>query len=241
MRITMEGYDPDPVEKPDPNVKHESDLTSEERRELARKQWKSMTAQEKRQYSWDYYKWTIPAAALIIFLIFTFTEIYQRSKLVQLMSIAMMDVPVGAEKEKAQFSDDLLTFLGSGAQNETIDIDSSLQSGNSSSAVMKLTVIIAAHTTDLLVCNEETYQSLAAEEAFWDWNDILGEEKAAYSDYLSPEGWLDLSLCPRWNSYAMTYYSPVYAGLLISSDKTDMARGFARFVTMTEKEGEKVE
>ena len=211
--------------------KHESDLTPKERRLLEWEKFKKMNVSQKLEYFWDYYKWTLLVAAIVIFFIAEGIGIYHRLQEIKLLSIAIMDVPIDRDREVEQFRQDLLAAIGNGIEHEKIELDTSLMSGDTVAAVSKLTVVVGGGLTDVLICNEETYLNLEEQGAFTDWTEILGEEYEEYQTLFTPEGRLDLSDLEIWNSYALTSYSPVYLGRLDSSSDMEYVRRFIHFLS----------
>ena len=231
MRITYEP-DPAPEQNSDlnPQKQHETDLTREEKRRMEREKFKAMSLQGKLGYFWDYYKWTIIIVIVAVVVIHEGIGIYKRSKQIKLLSIAVMDTDIDSAQGQRDFSDGLLSILGTGNPDEVIELDTSLMSGDSQSATIKRVVITAAGVTDIVIVDEACYESYAGEEAFLSWEEILGDDYESCAQLMDEKGRMDLTRSERWNSYEMTWYEPVLAGFLASSDKVEAGAQFAKYM-----------
>ena len=231
MRITYEP-DPAPEENSDlnPQKQHETDLTREEKRRMEREKFKSMSLRGKLGYFWDYYKWTILIVIVAVVVIHEGIGIYKRSKQIKLLSIAVMDTDIDSAQGQRDFSDGLLSILGTGNPDEVIELDTSLMSGDSQSATIKRVVITAAGVTDIVIVDESCYERYAQEEAFLSWEEILGDDYESCAQLMDEKGRMDLTRSERWKSYEMTWYEPVLAGFLASSDKTEAGAQFAKYL-----------
>ncbi|OUP79520.1 hypothetical protein B5F07_21890 [Lachnoclostridium sp. An169] len=208
--------------------KHESDLTSKEKRQLEFQKLKSMTFRQKIEYLWTYYKiWLVVLLAVIMVGSIIVTMVQNAMK-VELLSIAIVDADMNAQEQIDRMTDDLLDYIGTGDKYETITMDASAGSGDDYTDVTKRMVLLASGTVDLFICNEETYEEYDEQGGFRDWSEILGDDYGQYEQYMT-NGVLDLSKSEKWQEYGITFYEPVYAGALAASEKDENLKAFAEF------------
>ena len=208
---------------------HESDLTPKQRRQLEWQRFQNMNWTERLTFFWDYYKWTLIVLFVLIIGIYEGIGIFHRLHQKVLLSMAIMDASLGSSEDVRRFSGDLADFLGTGDPDEVVDIDTALMSGDSVSATTKLTVVIGAGITDIIMIDAATYEKLAAQQAFRDWPEILGDSFEDYGDLFDDEGRMELSSNEKWLSYSLTWYEPIYCCMLASSEKTENAAALASF------------
>lgn len=210
---------------------HESDLSPRERRQREKARFKEMDLSEKLGFLWDYYKWVIPAVAFLIFFIYEGMGIYHRLQQTIMLSFAVVDVPIDAQDDLHFFTQDMEAFLGSTDDLHVVEIDASAMSGDAPEAVSKLTVLMAAGMTDIAVLDQDNYEKYEEADAFLDWRELLGEDYELYTTLFDEEGRLDLSKNEKWLSYRLTYYEPAYAAVIASSERTEAAKEFIRFLS----------
>ena len=209
-------------------VKHESDLTPKEKRQLEFQKLKAMTLGQKIEYLWTYYKvWLVVLLAVILVGSIVATMIQNGMK-VELLSIAVVDADLNAQDGVDQMQGDLLSYMGTGDKYETITVDASSRSGEDYTDVTKRMVLIASGTVDLFICNQDTYEEYDEQGGFREWSEILGDDYGQYEQYMT-DGVLDLSKSEKWQEYGITYYEPVYAGVLAASDKDENLKQFVEF------------
>lgn len=208
--------------------KHESDLTGKEKRLLERAKLKNMTWGQRIGYIWAYDKLALAVLALIILAVWVGVDIYHNKQQVQLLSVAIADCSIDAGQAVDSLEADLLGYMGSGDSHEMISLDTGVQSGDDYTAVVKRSVVVAAGTTDILICDSDLYKSYEEQEAFISTEELLGDSYSDYEAYLT-DGRIDLSKSAKWKSYGMTEYEPVYAGVLVTSENTENAKKFIEY------------
>lgn len=207
--------------------KYESDMTGAEKRQAELKKLKSMTGKQKVQYIFDYYKFVFIIILIVIVVVYAGVQIYQNSQTKELLSIAVTDVNYGSEESSEQLKQDLLDSIGTGNKREAISLDTSITTGDDYTTSMKMAVVMSAGTTDILICDQETYESCVEQGAFKQWDEVL-ENTDQYSGYLE-DGKINLAKSEKWESYQLTSYEPVYAGVLVSSDNDQAVEEFIQF------------
>lgn len=208
--------------------KHESDLTAKDKLEIEKQKLGSMNMKQKLEYLWTYYKMWLVVLILIIVCINIGVSIIQNLRTEELISIAVADTDYDTSDEAVKMESDLLEYLGTGGGYEKVTVDTSVMSGEDSSSVMKRTVVMGAGTVDLLICDESMYSSYEEQEAFRDWEDVLGDAYEQYAPYME-DGKIDLSKSEKWQEYGLTAYEPVYMAVLGNSEKEDMIRKVLQF------------
>lgn len=196
--------------------KYESDLTPKEKRKLELEKLRGMTLGQKAEYLWTYYKWVLAAAAAFIFLIGLAVSIYSGIRTEQLLSVAVLDADA-VEEDREKLEQDLLELLRTRDRYQSVMVDTSVQSGGDYAAAAKRVATIGSGEMDLLICSKEVYGSLEEQEVFRSWPSVLGEEYKTYEPYME-NGRLNLAKSSRWQSYHLTSYEPVYAGVYAGSE-----------------------
>ncbi len=208
--------------------RYESDLTNKEKRQLEWKKLKTMTWGERIQYLWAYYKIWLAALIAVIFVVWIGVTSWQNSQMVVLLSVAVADTTLDSSEGAEKMEEDLIAYLGTGDSKETISLDTTVQSGDDYTAVIKKTVVMATGSTDVLICGEDMYNEYEEQGAFVSWEEVLGDDYASYESKLV-DGKLDLSTSPKWKDYGMTEYEPVYAAVLASSENQANAAKMAEY------------
>lgn len=137
--------------------KYESDLTSKEKWQLELQKLKKMNLKQKIIYIFDYYKFVFVWIVIIFIFICLGIQIYQNSKKIELLSVAIVDVRYDKDEESERLKSDLLEYMGSGEKNEEITLDTSAMSGEDYTATIKMTIVMGTGTTDIVICDEDTY------------------------------------------------------------------------------------
>ena len=207
--------------------KYESDMTGAEKRQAELKKLKAMTGRQKVRYLFDYYKFVLIIILIVIVVAYIGVQIYQNSQTKELLSIAVTDVNYGSGESSEQLKQDLLDYIGTGNKREEVTLDTSITTGDDYTMSIKMTVIMSAGTTDILICDKETYENYEEQGAFKKWNEVL-ENPNLYNDYLE-DGKFNLAKSEKWESYQLTSYEPVYAGVLVGSENNQKVEEFLQF------------
>lgn len=181
--------------------KYESDMTGAEKRQAELKKIKAMTGRQKVQYLIDYYKFVVIIILIIIVVIYAGIQIYQNSQTKELLAVAVTDVNYGTEESTEQFKQDLLDCIGTGNKREAVTLDTSITTGDDYTMSMKMAVIMSAGTTDILICDLETYENYEEQGAFKKWDEVL-ENPDQYSEYME-DGKLNLAKSEKWEGAAL--------------------------------------
>lgn len=208
--------------------KYESDMTPKEKWQAEFEKLRGMSLGEKAGYLWTYYKVWFFILVVFVVVIWQGVQIYHNMQREELLSVGVFDAELDTVDGQEAFKNDLLELLGTGDENEVIAIDTALSSDEDSASAMKRATVIGAGTLDVMICGEELYDSYAAQGAFADWKEILGEEYEKYESCFT-DGKLDLSRSTRWDSYGIVSYEPVYAGAFVKSENTGALRQFAEY------------
>ena len=208
--------------------KHESDMTSKEKRQAEFEKLRKMTLGEKAAYLWTYYKIWLLIPVILVIVVWQGAQIFHNIQEVELLSVGIADAGLDTLTGQEEFENDLIKILGTGDEHEAVTLDTAISSGDDSASAMKRATVMGAGTLDLLICGEELYEDYESQGAFADWEEILGEDYEKYAEYFE-DGRLDLAKSERWDSYGIVSYEPVYAGALAGSEKTEAFRQFAEY------------
>lgn len=208
--------------------KYESDLTSKEKRHLEMQKIKAMNWKQRTRYIFDYYKFVFILAAVMVIIVKIGIGIYQNFQAIELISIAIADVSDDNGEGSDKIQKDLLEYMGSGDEDEEITLDTSAMSGDGYMASMKMSTVMSAGTTDILICDKETYEKYEEQGAFQDWEEVLGTEYPDFAGYLA-DGEFNLADSEKWNQYQLVAYEPVYIGMLAGSDNEEKAAELLKY------------
>ncbi len=208
--------------------RYESDLTPKERRQREYEKIKNLGFKQRIEYFITYYK-IVPVMILVaILIIYLVGTMIHNANLVTLLNIALVDASYEPTKTTEELEQTLLEYIGTGDKHERVMVDATASSSEDYTAVMKMTVVMAASETDILVCNKAVRERYQSQEAFLDWKEVLGEEYASYEKYMT-DGCLDLSKSEKWKEGGWTIYEPSYACVLASTENLDQIRGFVKY------------
>lgn len=210
--------------------RYESDMTRKEKRQEELKKLESMNFKGKVAYILEYYKWVFALIVVLILVINLGTQIYHNAQKIELLSIAVVDMNYMQEEGIDSLEADLLEKLGTGDKNEVITTDTSVTSSDDYNSSMKMMVVMATGSTDILICGDTTYDNYQGQEAFLTWEEILGDEYSKYEQYMT-KGCLDLTKCKNWEKYDLVYYEPVYAAVVASSKQQENCIEFLKLMT----------
>lgn len=209
--------------------KHESDLTAKEKRQLEWEKIKGMGWSKRLEYFWTYYKFVLVILAVLIMLISIVHTMITGWRTDTLLSLGIVDVNYNASEDFEVLRQDLLDVLGTGDKYEAVEMDTGLMSGSEDyTSVMKMSTVVAAGGLDIMICGQTTYDDLEGQDALQDWETFLGEDYARYEPYMT-NGVIDLSKSDKWKSNEWTFYTPVYAALMYSSENPDGVRGMLEY------------
>lgn len=209
-------------------IKHESDLTPKEKRQMEIRKIKSLPLRKKIPYLWTYYKsWLLILLIIIVFAGFIGTVV-RNSMTEELISVGIEDTYPDSQTALDQLKADLQEYMGTGKGLETVSVDGSYISGDEYTDVTKRTTAIAAGGVDVYICGEDTYQEYKSQDAFREWSEVLGDSYEQYEQYMT-DGTLDLSKCPKWQEYGLTLYEPVYAIVFAPDEENNKVLDFLDF------------
>ncbi len=209
-------------------TKHESDMT---RQEKARLRWEticSLKGRERLSYLWTYYKSWLVILAIILAGISLLVTCIRNINTKELISIAITDSIPEAEDGREQLQADLTELLGTGKGREKVTLDTSLQSGESAAMIMKWSVIIGGESTDLLICDETVWEKYQG--AFQSWQEVLGDRYDKFAEYIDQQGRLNLAASEKWQEYGLVDYEPVYAAVIVDSERDQAVAAFLDFL-----------
>ena len=141
--------------------RYESDMTPKEKRELERKKLKQMTAGQKLEYIWAYYKPHMAVALGIILLIVFIGQMIYRSQFDTVFYAAIIN---GTAGDGETLAEDFKNYTGDTDKYHEYTIDNSMylmKDQEDYQMVMKLSTIIGAQQVDVLIAPEYKFQEYA--------------------------------------------------------------------------------
>ena len=203
--------------------RYESDMTPKEKRELERKKLKQMTAGQKLEYIWAYYK----PLGIILLIVFIGQMIY-RSQFDTVFYAAIIN---GTAGDGEALAEDFKNYTGDTDKYHEYTIDNSMylmKDQEDYQMVMKLSTIIGAQQVDVLIAPEYKFQEYVEQDGFYPMSELLtDEQQEAYKDDLTEYG-LHVGDSKVLQSFGVDEDS--YMGVLVYSDHLDEAKSFITYI-----------
>lgn len=216
--------------------KHESDMTSKEKRELEREKLASMHGLEKVEYILAYYKLHIVAVIALIFAVIGIFIWVDDLKDENYIYVSVVD----ATTEGENFIEDFREFVGDEEEHHKYVLDTGIfQSTNFSgqktldqSANMKLTALVGSGELDVLICPESIYKLYSDEEedGLYPISELMGEEFVAeHADVCIRDAILveDNSVLEK---YGLSIEEPAYLIVFRNSKHPEIAKELINFL-----------
>ena len=166
--------------------RYESDMTPKEKRELERKKLKQMTAGQKLEYIWAYYKPHMAVVLGIILLIVFIGQMLYRSQFDTVFYAAIIN---GTAGDGETLAEDFKNYTGDTDKYHEYTIDNSMylmKDQEDYQMVMKLSTIIGAQQVDVLIAPEYKFQEYVEQNGFYPMSELLtDEQQEAYKDDLT--------------------------------------------------------
>lgn len=217
--------------------KHESDMTKKEKRELEREKLASMSKKQKLEYVVTYYKFSIIAAILIIFLIIGIVKWADDLKKETLLYVAAINSELDAgtimddfrksihdTDEYHEFVLDTSIFVGTGKEeNADVPIDYNAQ--------MKITTLVGAGTVDIYICPEVIYQNYAKEDGLlYEISDLMGEDFVKEHEAICLEDAIRIENSKVLQSSGITGTEPAYLVAFRYAKHPEIIKQFINYV-----------
>lgn len=197
-----------------------------------KKEWEklaSLNGQEKMEYLWEYYR---PALVVLLGIFFVLGCIFSavlRAGEEVLLSAVVIDADREREEDFAKLGESLGEFLGTGKPGECVLVDTSATFSGQPEAeinvVMKLSVV---EEHDIVVLGEALWERFREEDAFLDWEELLGTSYPQYASHIR-DGALLVSESERWKKAGYVRYEPAYLCVLKSSPRKENAGRVAEY------------
>lgn len=216
-------------------TKHESDMTSKEKRELEYEKLASMNKKEKAEYILAYYKFQIAAVVLGILLIIGIFKWMDGFQDENMLYVAVVDATsdggtlmedfrksVGDEEEHHKFIMDTSIILNSEVDGTQVAYSSR----------MKLTTLVGAGEVDIYICPEDLYQEYAGEDgALLPVAELMGEEFVTEHADICEEYGVRVDGSEMLGQYGLKSKEPAYLIVFYYTEHRDMVSQFVEFVT----------
>lgn len=191
-------------------IKHESDISPKDRRRLEWTKIKELKGKRKIEYLWSYYKGTLVIGIAAILVIVTGVTMYRNIRETPILTIAVIDADQEEPESFEALRLEILKVLDPKNKYSNVVIDTSGSSVNTDENMAKTTILMStAGDTDVVVCNEDTYNRFNKEGIFADWGEILGNDYERYEPYMT-DGVIDLSKSSKWCAGEYINYQPAY-------------------------------
>ncbi len=217
--------------------KHESDMTSKEKRELEREKLASMHGWEKLEYILGYYKFHIVVVLILILAVFGMTRWVDSLKDENYLYVTVMD----ATTEGENLMEDFRASLGDEEEHHKYFLDTSVfhtvtlegESEMDYTGQMTLATLVGSATVDVLVCSEdiyEIYKGEEGEEVVYQISDLMGEEFVKEHEDICMEDAIRVDDNAVLEKYGLTTGKPAYLIVFQYSGHPEEAKAFINFL-----------
>lgn len=203
---------------------------------------KTLSGKAKVGYIWDYYKWPILVAVIVVSFVISLIHHYATYR-EPILNIIMINCKDSIAADDSGF-DEFLTEYGYNPRNQPVSLSSSLQFPDSEYSTsyndyQVLTMMIAAGGQDLFFGTGDIFLDYAKQGALTDLSTVLPEELLEkYSDHLiysTDGGEAEPYPCAvelTDNAWAQknNYYDTFYFGIFYQAGHPDTAVQFAEFL-----------
>lgn len=215
--------------------KHESDMTSKEKRELEREKLASMHGWEKLEYILVYYKFHIAVVLILILGVFGITRWVDNMKDENYLYVTVVDATTDGEN----FMEDFRASLGDEEEHHKYLLDTSVFRTENLDGdkvldyneQMKLTTLVAAGTVDVLICPKENYEMYTGEEGVvYQISDLMGEEFVAEHADICMENAILIKDNAVLEKYGLLPEEPAYLIVFQYTKHQEEAKAFIDFL-----------
>lgn len=215
--------------------KHESDMTSKEKRELEREKLASMHGWEKLEYILVYYKFHIAVVLILILGVFGITRWVDNMKDENYLYVTVVDATTDGEN----FMEDFRASLGDEEEHHKYLLDTSVFRTENLDGdkvldyneQMKLTTLVAAGTVDVLICPKENYEMYTGEEGVvYQISDLMGEEFVAEHADICMENAILIKDNVVLEKYGLLPEEPAYLIVFQYTKHQEEAKAFIDFL-----------
>lgn len=205
-------------------------MTRKEKRQREREKIAGMSRKKRVEYFLTYYKWVLGVLALLILSLYFAKDWYVNSQKEEILNMILVNT---AAVDTDGMKEDTRKALGA-KENQTVQIDTSVRTTDDPeqkyNANVKLSVMIGSHTTDILICDKELFDSYDKDGAFLDIRELMGDEfYEAHRDEVG-ENYILADNSRLTEEYGLFYYDDVYIGVFVYTEHKDEAREFLEFI-----------
>lgn len=203
-----------------------------------REKFTSLTGRQKLQYIWDYYKFPIAVGCIILY-IFGYILYGQITKKEMILHTAMINVSAGEELTQ-KLTEDFLTEAGiDPRKNEFIftpglyltkdTSDPNIQYTQASQ--VKLLANIDAQKLDIVIMNQEVFDTFAENDYLYDLSELLSENENAEAYHaITKKSPMGLDLTVSGIVAEAGFQDTVYLGVIKNSPRLDMAKTYIDYL-----------
>ena len=216
--------------------KHESDMTSKEKRQLEREKLASMHGGEKAEYILSYYKFHIAVVVILIFAVFGITQWVDSWKDEDYIYALVVNAPTEGEG----FMEDFRASLEDEEEHHKYVLDTGVffttnLDGEKELAYtekVKMTTLVGAGTADVFICPESIYKLYGGskEKVLYDISELMGEEFVTeYSDLCMKDA-VRVENSRVLKKYGLSTEEPAYLMVFQYTDHPETAKEFVQFI-----------
>lgn len=211
--------------------RYESDLTRKEKRHLEWEKIKGMSWKARIAHIWEYYKPHMAVGLGIILLCCIIGQIIYRSQYETILSVAMLNSPMGDSEGMAA---DFKKYLKDTDKFHEVMVDSSMIFGGDGqsdyTSAMKLTTLIGAQELDVMVAPEDQFKHYTELESFYSMEEILTEEEMEmYGDAVTEYG-IRIENREKLQEFQMTVGEDIYLAVFINAENVENAKSFIKYI-----------
>lgn len=219
--------------------KHESDMTSKEKRELEREKLASMHGLEKAEYILTYYKLYIVAALVIILAAYGIPKwINNMVNDETYLYVAVVD----AATEGENFIEDFRASLGDEEEHHKYLLDTgifhtvTLDGGSELdyNAKVKLSSMVGSGSVDVLICPKDIYDLYSTEDeeerVLYQMTELMGEEFVSEHQELCIEDAILMEDNEVLEKYGLSIDEPAYLIVFEYTKHPETAKEFVHFL-----------
>lgn len=211
--------------------KHESDMTSKEKRELEREKLTSMNGKEKLEYILTYYKLQIALIVGAILLVIGIGKWIDSFFDETVLYAAIVD----GRNMDARIMEEFQAYREDENKRHKYVLDTSVafsDSGEMDYATnMKMVTLVGANTADIFICPESVYQEYSGEENFLvPVKKLMGEEFVAAHEDICEEDAVRVENSEMLEKYGYQSNGAAYFIVFQYSKNQDTAADFVKFL-----------
>lgn len=204
------------------------------------KKMSSMSWRQRIGYVWDYYKFLMVAAVILIMVVSIVVTVFRNLQINHILNVYMINCSA-YDAEPDMIRSEFEEYIGGIGKNDqivldtTVSIDPENATEYSMAGQMKITALLAAGSVDLMFLDEKAYAFFQGAGTFQELSAVIGEEKlSAWEDHLvgGAQGWyaIDIQDSPVLGRYDLYGGAKVYAVLIPGTEHLELCEDFIDYL-----------